>query len=64
MNRRETDLSIARVAGYHDDKARFTRLVVESRVRRQLLDEAWRTGIKQKRGGMKCACLDCARAAA
>ena len=64
MNRRELDLSISRIAGYHDDKRRFTRLVVESRVRRQLIDEAWRTGVKQRREGMPCNCPDCAEAAA
>lgn len=62
MSRRELDLGIARVAGYHDDKRRFTRLVVESRVRRQLIDEAWRTGVDQRLGGMRCNCPDCAEA--
>ena len=64
MNSREVDLSIARVAGYHDDKRRFTRLVVESRVRKQLIDEQWRAGIAQKNNGMKCSCIECKRAAA
>lgn len=63
MSRRELDLAIARIAGYHDDSRRFTRLVVESRVRRQLLDAAWRTGVDQKRHGMPCSCPDCKRAA-
>lgn len=64
MRRRELDLGIARIAGYHDDKGRFTRLVVESRVRQQLLDEAWRTGVRQRQAGMLCSCPDCRRAAA
>lgn len=64
MNRRDLDLGIARVAGYHGDSRTFTRLVVESRVRRQLLDEAWRIGVKQGRSGMACGCPDCKAGAA
>lgn len=60
MNKRELAISIARVAGYHDDKARFTRLVVEARVARKHLDDAWRIGVQQKRNGMPCTCARCA----
>ena len=59
MNRRDIDIGTARIAGYHDDKRRFTRLVVESRVRRAVLDEAWREGLLQRESGMRCDCYYC-----
>ena len=59
MNRRDIDIGTARIAGYHDDKGRFTRLVVESRVRRAVLDEAWRDGRRQMESGMRCDCYYC-----
>lgn len=59
MNRSGIDIGIARMAGYHDDKGRFTRLVVESRVRRAVLDEAWREGRRQRESGMRCDCYYC-----
>lgn len=59
MNRRDIDIMTARIAGYHDDKGRFTRLVVESRVRRAVLDEAWREGRRQSESGMRCGCYYC-----
>jgi len=59
MNRRDIDIMAARIAGYHDDKALFTRLVVESRVRRAVLDEAWREGRRQSESGMRCGCYYC-----
>ena len=59
MNRRDIDTGIARIAGYHDDKGRFTRLVIESRVRMAVLDGAWRNGRRQRELGMRCDCYYC-----
>ena len=59
MNRRDIDIGAARIAGYHDDRGLFTRLVVESRVRRDVLDEAWRKGRRQRELGMRCDCYYC-----
>lgn len=61
MTRRDIDIGNARIAGYHDDRSRFTRLVVESRVRRAVLDEAWREGRRQREAGMRCGCYYCER---
>lgn len=59
MNRRDIDIGAARIAGYHDDRRRFARLVVESRVSRAVLDEAWRKGRRQRELGMPCDCYSC-----
>lgn len=59
MSKRETALAYARIAGYHNDKAAFTRLYVESKVRLELMNDAWRVGVKQKLAGVKCNCYQC-----
>jgi len=59
MNRHDIDIVAARIAGYHDDKGRFTRLVVESRVSRAVLYEAWREGRRQRESDMPCDCYSC-----
>ena len=58
MNRANA-LAYMRIAGYHGDRARFTRLLIENRVSREAADKAWTAGINAKQGGMKCACPDC-----
>lgn len=57
--RREILLSLFREAGYHDDKAKFTRLLIENRIKREVAEDQWSTGIKQKISGMKCGCYLC-----
>ena len=52
MSKRELALTNARVAGYNNDKATFTRLVIESRVSITLLNQAWQLGQKQKEEGI------------
>lgn len=47
MTKRDIAISRARVAGYENDTRTFTRLLVESRVRRELLTEAWHQGRTQ-----------------
>ncbi|VUZ24121.1 Uncharacterised protein [uncultured Comamonas sp.] len=61
MSKREDTLAAMRIAGYHNDKAAFTRLLVENRIRLTVADEAWLTGRKQRANGMKCACYECSR---
>lgn len=48
MTKREIAISKARIAGYENDTRTFTRLLVESRVRRELLNEAWHQGRSQR----------------
>lgn len=59
MNKREHAVVSAKIAGYHDDSAMFTRLIIECRVNRQVMNRAWFTGQKQKQNGVKCSCRDC-----
>ena len=49
--KREIAIAKARIAGYENDTRAFTRLLVESRVRRDLLNEAWRNGRSQAESG-------------
>lgn len=57
--KRNVSLAEARVAGYHDDRAAFTRLVIESRVNRNALTNAWHEGSSARAAGMKCYCREC-----
>ena len=62
MSKRQTAITLAKVAGYHGDSATFTRLIIESRVNRQTMNEAWRTGQQLKAAGMPCGCFECSHA--
>lgn len=59
MSARQRALEFAAIAGYHGDTARFTRLVVESRVARKALDQAWNLGKTAKEAGVGCHCAEC-----
>lgn len=52
MTKIEKDLEVARYAGRTQNKAIFTRLIIESKVNRQLLSEAYAIGSKQMDSGM------------
>ena len=54
MTKRDFYIAEARIAGYHDDKRTFTRLVVSSRVRREVLNEAWSAGKRALAAGVPC----------
>lgn len=60
--KRPDALAYMRIAGYHSDRATFTRLLIESRVARTAADEAFRAGERAKAGGMACACPTCRKA--
>lgn len=53
-SKRECYLAEARIAGYHDDVRGFTRVLIGSRVRRELMDAAWHEGRKQYAAGVPC----------
>lgn len=59
MNGRERDMILARLAGYHEDRRLYDRLVEESRVRRVVLKELWRTGRQLRAAGVPCSCPRC-----
>jgi len=62
MNKRETALRLAKIAGYHGDSKTFTRLIIECRVNRQAMNSAWYAGERALEAGVKCHCLDCKEA--
>jgi len=43
-SKRQMALNLARLAGYENDSATFTRLVIENRVSRQAMNDAFRLG--------------------
>jgi hypothetical protein len=47
-SKRQLDLNMARIHGANNDTASFTRLIIESRVSRALLNEAWHKGTAQR----------------
>lgn len=58
MTRKQT-LQYAKVAGYHNDTKRFTRLLIEGRVNRADMNEAWLNGQRAKQNKVSCSCSDC-----
>lgn len=50
---RKIHLHLARIHGATGDDAAFTRLVIESRVSRAALNEAWQTGFKQRKSALE-----------
>lgn len=57
--KRDTVLSLARVAGYHDDSQTFVRLYVENRISRTAMNAAWEKGIKARKACVPCDCMRC-----
>lgn len=63
MTKRAMWLAQARVAGYHQDAAAFTRLCIEARVSRPHLNAAWGTGARARAAGVPCDCINCSKVA-
>ena len=59
MTKREIAIKNAEMAGFHGDTRRWTRLLVESRVNRETLNNAWLRGATMRNLGFKCTCRDC-----
>jgi hypothetical protein len=51
-SQRELTLSHMRIAGYDDDSATWTRLLVEGRISYAVAKEAWRQGKAMKAAGI------------
>jgi hypothetical protein len=62
-SKRQIALDAAKYAGYHDDSTAWTRLVVENRVNRQAMIEAFQSGRRLREAGMKCGCSACKQSA-
>lgn len=54
-------LAAARVAGFHNDSATYTRLCIEERVNRIDMRAAWAEGVRAKSKGVACDCRACQR---
>ena len=61
MSNRKLTLDLIRIAGYHNDTKKFTRLYCESRLSRTIADHAWQVGAQQKLNGMPCHCAECSK---
>lgn len=48
-----------RIAGYHDDRAAWTRLYVENRVSYAAAKRAWAAGKLARDNGVRCTCTEC-----
>jgi hypothetical protein len=59
MSKRQMALQLAKIAGYHDDSTSFTHLIVENRISRPLMNDAWRAGQRAKQNGVPCTCQSC-----
>lgn len=60
--KREHLTSYLRIAGYHSDRAAFTRLFVENRISKAKAIEAYRSGAQARAAGVRCTCVECTRA--
>lgn len=61
MTRRARVLDAMKVAGYHDDRKAFTRLLIENRVGRDAAARAFQVGQTARDRGVPCSCFDCNR---
>ena len=59
--KRSVLLTKLRTAGYHGDRASFTRLLIENRIVMDKAQRAYREGEAAKRAGVKCDCMECKR---
>ncbi len=57
--KRADAIASMRIAGYHNDTKGWLRIFVEHRISREVADEAYRAGVKQKLAGVKCLCHQC-----
>jgi hypothetical protein len=59
VTKREIAIGRAKIAGYNGDAAEFTRVIIESRVKREALLLAWRLGEVMKSRGVPCGYSEC-----
>jgi hypothetical protein len=48
-SKREMVLRLAKACGFNNDSAEFTRLLIENRVTRQSMEDAWNVGATARR---------------
>jgi hypothetical protein len=59
MTKRDIAITAAKISGYHNDARTYTRLIVEARVRRDVMAAAWSEGVQKRAAGATCACFEC-----
>lgn len=59
MTKRDVALNRAKCAGYHGDASSFARLIIESRVARPKMNQAYWLGQQAKIAGVPCNCFEC-----
>ena len=59
MNRREKVLQAVKIAGYHNDTAMGTRLLIEGHLPITLYQRMFHEGRQAKEGGIRCYCMEC-----
>src|SRR5690606_11166768 len=57
--KREHLLTYLRVAGYHNDAAAYTRLLIENRISMKAAKQAFAEGVRQREAGVPCDCRTC-----
>ncbi|GEK49177.1 hypothetical protein HPA02_34600 [Bisbaumannia pacifica] len=57
----QADLTRMMIAGYHDDRQAFTRLLIETRAKRERCNEAWEAGMARRKSGVPCSCPRCSK---
>ena len=62
--KRKDALRLITFAGYHGDRATFTRLYIEHRISLAAGNEAFRAGARAKERGIRCGCSDCTASSA
>lgn len=61
--KRSDALTHIRIAGYHGDRAAYTRLIIENRVSKAAAELQYQNGESMKRRGVACGCFQCKEAA-
>lgn len=57
--KRDDILNALKFAGYHGDRATFTRLSIENRIAIVAAGRAYARGIEARKAGQRCGCSDC-----
>lgn len=59
MSKRNDIIRQIRYAGYHEDRARFTRLYIENRISLTVAHREYNTGRRMRENGIPCGCAEC-----
>lgn len=57
--KRKDAIELIKFCGYHGDKARATRILIDARISMTAWQKAYRDGQRAKQLGIPCNCADC-----